>query len=75
MHMNAEEIGMALLNGRKELGLRQGELADLAGVSERFIRDVEKGKTTVRLDKVIDVLRVLGLELSVGIHDPLKVNQ
>ncbi|ANE03796.1 transcriptional regulator [Corynebacterium crudilactis] len=75
MYMKAEEIGRALLHGRKELGLRQGELADLAGVSERFIRDVEKGKTTVRLDKVIDVLSILGLELSVGIHDPLKVNQ
>lgn len=70
--MNADDIGTALLNGRKELGLRQAELADLAGVSERFIRDAEKGKTTLRLDKVIDVLSVLGLELNVVIHNPLQ---
>ncbi|BAU95618.1 transcriptional regulator [Corynebacterium suranareeae] len=70
--MNAEEIGMALLKARKDLGLRQAELADLAGVSERFIRDVEKGKATVQLNKVIDVLSVLGLEMTIEIHDPLK---
>ncbi|WP_109471865.1 type II toxin-antitoxin system Y4mF family antitoxin [Ornithinimicrobium cavernae] len=48
---------------RRELGLRQVDLAELAGVSERFIRLLESGKTSVRLDKVEPVLEVLGLRL------------
>lgn len=51
---------------RKELGLRQAEVADLAGCSQRFLHTVEHGKTSLRLDKVLDVLEVLGLELRVG---------
>lgn len=49
---------------RKELGLRQVDLAELAGVSERFVRLVESGKESVRLDKVQPVLDVLGLRLA-----------
>lgn len=48
---------------RKELGLGQVELCDLAGVGPAFLYALEKGKPTVRLDKVLAVLRVLGLEL------------
>lgn len=50
---------------REELRLRQRELAALAGVSERFVREVESGKQTARVDKPMDLLDVLGLELSV----------
>jgi len=35
----------------------------MAGCSELFVRELEQGKPTVRLDKTLDVLRVLGLEL------------
>ena len=49
---------------RAELGLRQDELADLAGVSTRFVHSLEAGKPTVQLDRVVDVLEVLGLELA-----------
>ena len=49
---------------RKKLGLRQVDLAELAGVSERFVRLLESGKPTVRLDKVEPVLAVLGLRLA-----------
>ena len=38
-------------------------MAEFAQVSERFVREVEKGKHTVRLDKLIDVLTAVGLEL------------
>lgn len=48
---------------RRELGLRQVDLAELAGVSERFVRLLESGKASVRLDKVEPVLEVLGLRL------------
>ena len=59
------EWGQLVVDARRGLGLRQAELADLAGVSERFVRELESGKTSVRLDKVLPVLAVLGLELRV----------
>lgn len=49
---------------RTSLGLRQEDVADLAGVSLRFVQSVEAGKTTLRLDKLTAVLDVLGLKLT-----------
>ncbi len=48
---------------RAALGLTQQDLADLAGVSERFVRFVEQGKPSVQLDSLLAVLNTLGLEL------------
>lgn len=48
---------------RVELGLRQDELAALAGVSTRFVHTLEQSKPTLRLDKVLAVLGQLGLDL------------
>ncbi len=45
---------------RKELGLSQPELADRAGVGLRFIRELEQGKASLRLDKVNQVLALFG---------------
>ena len=50
---------------RRELTLTQAQLADLAGVGLAFLYALERGKPTVRLDKVLAVLAVLGLELNV----------
>jgi y4mF family transcriptional regulator len=47
------------------LGLRQDEVADLAGASERFVYALENGKRSVQLDKVVAVLAALGLHLEV----------
>ena len=58
-------LGATVRGRRKALGLRQADLADLAGCSERFIHTVENGKTSLRLDKLLDVLEVLGLDLTV----------
>jgi HTH-type transcriptional regulator/antitoxin HipB len=48
------------------LGLTQKELADLAGTSVRFVHTLENAKGTLRLDKVLDVLAVLGLDVRIG---------
>ena len=48
---------------RKKLKLSQHELAEKAGVGLRFIRDMEQGKTTLRMDKVNQVLQLFGHEL------------
>ena len=50
---------------RVRLGLRQEELAELAGCSTRFVHTVEAGKESVRLDKLLDLFQVLGLGLVV----------
>lgn len=50
---------------RKTAGLTQAELAERAGVGLRFVRELEQGKATVRLDKVQQVLDLLGHELHV----------
>lgn len=47
-------------NQRKKHGLTQPQLADRAGVGLRFIRDLEQGKPTLRLDKVNQVLGLFG---------------
>ena len=51
---------------RVSLGLTQRDLADMAGVSERFVRFVEQGKPSIQLDSLLAVLEPLGLELTVG---------
>lgn len=68
--MITEEAGSTGIAGtvrsrRRDLRLTQAEAADLAGCSPRFVRAVEAGKPTVRIDKLIDLLEVLGLELVV----------
>ncbi len=49
---------------RKLLGLTQQDLAERAGVGLRFIRDLEQGKETLRMDKVNQVLSLFGHELA-----------
>lgn len=57
------DVGTQVRARRAELGLGQEELAELAGVSVRFVREVEHGKRSARLDLVEALLDVLGLEL------------
>lgn len=48
---------------RKILKINQTELSEKAGVGLRFVRDLEQGKKTLRMDKVNDVLKLFGHEL------------
>ena len=45
---------------RKQFGLTQVDLAEKSGVGLRFVRELEQGKTTLRLDKVNQVLALFG---------------
>ena len=49
---------------RNTAKLTQPQLAEKAGVGLRFVRDLEQGKETLRLDKVNQVLKLFGYELS-----------
>lgn len=60
------DLAAAIRMRRKELNLTQADLAGVAGVGNRFIVDLEKGKPTLQIDKVMTVLSLLGLELYVG---------
>lgn len=48
---------------RKQFGLTQVDLAAKAGVGLRFVRELEQGKETLRLDKVNQVLLLFGQEV------------
>lgn len=60
---NLAEVAAAVRLRREELGLRQDELADLAGCATRTVSMLEHAKSTLRVDKLLDILTVLGLEL------------
>lgn len=59
----AKELGGAVRRRRRLLRLTQLQLAKLAGCGADFLYDLEAGKTTIQLGKLVDVLRVLGLQL------------
>jgi len=54
-------LGEAVRARRRELGLRQSELAGFAGVGVRFLSELERGKITVELGRTLRVLGALGL--------------
>jgi len=56
-------LGDFVKDRRNSAKLTQPELAEKAGVGLRFIRDMEQGKETLRLDKVNQVLQLFGHEL------------
>jgi len=60
-----EKISVFIKDKRKSLKLSQEDLAFKAGVGLRFIRELEKGKVTLRLDKVNEVLQLFGKEVGV----------
>lgn len=67
------DISKYVQNKRKQNKLTQPELALKAGVGLRFVRDLEQGKTTLRMDKVNDVLRLFGETLGVVAMDRQKL--
>ena len=61
----APRLADAVRRRRKGLGITQAELARLAGCGPVFVHAVERAKPSLRLDKLIALLEVLGLELLV----------
>ena len=61
-----EALAAGVRRRREELGLRQVELAELADCSTRFVHTLEAGTPSLRLDKLLAVLRVLGLRLQLA---------
>lgn len=63
MITNAREFGQLIKMTRKKSKITQAELAAAAGVGERFIRELEKGKPSCQLDKALRIARMLGIRL------------
>ncbi|MGE4504628.1 MAG: helix-turn-helix transcriptional regulator [Desulfovibrionaceae bacterium] len=62
---STSDIGAAIRTRRKDLGLSQEALAEKAGVGPRFVLELEKGKDTAEIGKILLVLDALNLELRV----------
>jgi y4mF family transcriptional regulator len=63
--MTPEQIGNVVRLARVSQRLRQDQLAAAAGVGVRFLIELERGKPTVRLEKVLAVLNALGCHLEI----------
>ncbi len=62
-------IGDFIKQKRKEAGLTQEEFALRSGLGLRFVRELERGKETVRMDKVNQALAMFGMEAVPGKKD------
>ena len=60
-----EPIADFVRRKRKQYALTQETLSMKAGVGLRFVRELEGGKSTLRMDKVNDVLSLFGAQLGV----------
>lgn len=60
---DATALGQAIRRRRREQRLTQTELADLADLSAVFVNEVERGKPTAQIGRVLRLLRTLGIDL------------
>jgi HTH-type transcriptional regulator/antitoxin HipB len=59
----ASELGALVKAQRKQQGLTQLDLAGLGGTGNRFLVELEAGKPSVQLQKVLDMLDLLGIDV------------
>ena len=64
--MTPDEIAKIVLFCRKQSGLSQLALAQLAGVGKTVVFDIEKGKKTVQLDTLLKVFDVLNIQMKLN---------
>ena len=60
-----DQLGAAIRARRKQLKVTQKDLAMTCGTGLRFIIDLEKGKPTCQIGKILQVLQALGLKLQI----------
>ena len=69
---SAADLGAAIQDARREAGLTQLELAERAGVSRAYLAHIERGRSSRLLELLLDLLRVLDLELVVRHRGPAR---
>lgn len=65
-NMDSISLGLLVRRERKAQNLKQAELAAVSGVGVRFIVDLEAGKPTLQLGKVLQVITTLGCEVQIA---------
>ncbi len=60
------ELGQVIRAERKTLCLTQGDLAAASGVSLRFLSELERGRETAGIGRVLHVLKMLGLTVTIA---------
>lgn len=65
-NMDSTSLGLFVRRERKAQNLKQAELAAVSGVGVRFIVDLEAGKPTLQLGKVLQVITTLGCEVRIA---------
>jgi y4mF family transcriptional regulator len=65
---DAKRLGELVRSRRRELGLTQTEVAEVANTNLRFLSELERGKPTARLANVMRVLSTLGIDLEARIR-------
>ncbi len=63
---STEKLGHYIRQVRKEIGVTQKDLALTAGTGLRFIIDLESGKPTCQIGKILQVLNVLGIKINLS---------
>jgi y4mF family transcriptional regulator len=63
--VDSKSLGEMIRERRKELNYTQAFLAEFTGLSVTFISDVERGKATAEIGKVIQLLHILGMDIFV----------
>jgi HTH-type transcriptional regulator / antitoxin HipB len=64
-----EELGRLIRRFRMEQAMNQADIVGLANTGNRFIVELEKGKPTLQLKKVLEVIDLLGLEVVIQKKD------
>jgi y4mF family transcriptional regulator len=64
--MTVKEIGLIIQKKRKSQGMTQPQLAMACGTGIRFIVDIEAGKETCQIGKVLMVLQMLGISITLN---------
>ncbi len=65
--MNAKELGKVIQARRKSRKISQEDLAEIASIGQRTLRDIEKGIANPELASLLNICEVLGMELTIKI--------
>lgn len=69
-----QELGLLVRATRKHQKVRMDDVAGSAGVGPVFVREVERGKETVQLGRVLKILAELGIELKADVSDDVMAS-
>lgn len=67
-------VGQRIQKIRRAKGLTQQQLAEMVGISTNYLSDVERGKSSARIDKLVAIINALGCSADDVFADVINVN-